>query len=188
MRITAVQELLATSILARCDASSDVRIVHNKLLGGWYVVRGTSDTPLSGKFASKEAAQQWLIDRKNARSDGPVREKDLQNFRDIHEAMQGGEPQNWQWVGKYMSQRMFGISEKRAKEYAAQHGGEAKRMDARGDDADNSARKAGDTLAYKGYAIKYNSTYEEFYISKGGSHIATAKSIEAAKKEIDGLV
>lgn len=49
------------------DASSDVRIVHNKLLGGWYVVRGSADTPLSGRFNSKEEAQQWLIDRKNQR-------------------------------------------------------------------------------------------------------------------------
>ena len=27
---------------------SKVRIVHNKLLGGWYVVRGPHQTPLSG--------------------------------------------------------------------------------------------------------------------------------------------
>jgi hypothetical protein len=46
-----------------------VRIVHNRLLGGWFVVRGTSDTPISGRFNSKEEAQQWLIDRKNARDD-----------------------------------------------------------------------------------------------------------------------
>ena len=49
----------------------------------------------------------------------------LDAFRSIHEAMQT-EPQTWQWIGPHMSQRMFGISESRAKEYAARHGGEAR--------------------------------------------------------------
>jgi hypothetical protein len=35
---------------------------------------------------------------------------------------------DWQWIGPHMSQRMLGITEKRAKEYAARHGGEAKKM------------------------------------------------------------
>lgn len=37
-----------------------VRIVYNKLLGGWYVVTGPHDTPLNGKFSSKAEAQEWL--------------------------------------------------------------------------------------------------------------------------------
>ena len=41
-----------------------VRIVHNKLLGGWYVVRGPHDTPISGRFNSKEEAKAWLEARK----------------------------------------------------------------------------------------------------------------------------
>jgi hypothetical protein len=41
-----------------------VKIVHNKLLGGWYVVRGPHHTPLSGRFDSKAAAQTWLATRK----------------------------------------------------------------------------------------------------------------------------
>lgn len=53
----------------------------------------------------------------------------LQAFRQISAEMQPAE-QNWQWVGKWMSQRMFGISEQRAKEYAARLGGEAKKMEA----------------------------------------------------------
>lgn len=53
----------------------------------------------------------------------------LEGFREIARLMAGNEPQDWQWIGKYMSQRMFGITEKRAKEYAARHGGEAKKMD-----------------------------------------------------------
>ena len=52
----------------------------------------------------------------------------LSGFRQLAAAMAGPEPQNWQWVGKHMSQRMFGISESRAKEYAARHGGVAKVM------------------------------------------------------------
>jgi hypothetical protein len=48
----------------------------------------------------------------------------LSAFRAIAEAM-NPEPQDWQWVGPHMSQRMFGISESRAKAYAARHGGVA---------------------------------------------------------------
>ena len=43
---------------------SDVRIVHNKLLGGWYIVRGAHDTPLSGRFNTKAEAQAELDWRK----------------------------------------------------------------------------------------------------------------------------
>lgn len=48
----------------------------------------------------------------------------LEAFRSLSEAMQT-EPTNWQWIGPHMSQRMFGITESRAKAYAARHGGEA---------------------------------------------------------------
>ena len=36
--------------------------------------------------------------------------------------------EGWQWIGPFMSQRMFGISEKRARDYAARYGGEASKM------------------------------------------------------------
>lgn len=49
-------------------------------------------------------------------------------FRAIAAQMQAGTPQNWQWIGKHMSQRMFGISEERARKYVEIFGGEAKRM------------------------------------------------------------
>lgn len=45
---------------------SGVRIVYNKLLGGWYIVRGPHQTPLGGRFNSKEEAQAHLMrHRKN---------------------------------------------------------------------------------------------------------------------------
>ena len=40
------------------------KIVHNKLLGGWYVVRGPHQTPLGGRFDTKAEAQAWLDRRK----------------------------------------------------------------------------------------------------------------------------
>jgi hypothetical protein len=40
--------------------SGGVRIIHNKVLGGWYVVRGPHNTPISGRFDSKYDAEQWL--------------------------------------------------------------------------------------------------------------------------------
>jgi hypothetical protein len=33
-----------------------MRIVFNKILNGWYIVRGRHDTPISGRFDSREAA------------------------------------------------------------------------------------------------------------------------------------
>ena len=44
---------------------SGVRIVYNKLLGGWYVVRGPHQTPLGGRFNSKAEAQAHLSRKKN---------------------------------------------------------------------------------------------------------------------------
>jgi hypothetical protein len=42
---------------------SDVRIVFNRLLNGWYIVRGPHQTPISGRFDSKEQAQAHLRTR-----------------------------------------------------------------------------------------------------------------------------
>ena len=36
------------------------RIVFNRLLGGWYIVRGPYDVPISGRFATKREAQLRL--------------------------------------------------------------------------------------------------------------------------------
>ena len=55
-----------------------------------------------------------------------MNEATLNGFRQIAATMLG--QQDWQWIGPYMSQRMFGITEQRAKEYAKRHGGEAKQM------------------------------------------------------------
>ncbi len=52
----------------------------------------------------------------------------LQAFREIAAAMSGPAPQDWQWIGAWPSQRMFGITEERAKRFAQRHGGEAKQM------------------------------------------------------------
>jgi len=51
----------------------------------------------------------------------------LMQFRAIADAMQT-EPTDWQWIGEHLSQRMFGITEQRAKAYAARHGGVARKM------------------------------------------------------------
>lgn len=39
------------------------KIVHNRLLGGWFVVRGPHHTPISGKFATKAEAKASLTKR-----------------------------------------------------------------------------------------------------------------------------
>jgi hypothetical protein len=51
----------------------------------------------------------------------------LHAFRLIADAMQTA-PTDWEWIGSHMSQRMFGITEKRAREFAERHGGTARKM------------------------------------------------------------
>jgi hypothetical protein len=36
------------------------KIVFNRLLNGWFIVRGTHQTPISGRFDTKEEAKQWF--------------------------------------------------------------------------------------------------------------------------------
>jgi hypothetical protein len=43
--------------------SMQVKIVYNKLLGGWYVVRGPHQTPLTGRFDTKTQAKAWLAQK-----------------------------------------------------------------------------------------------------------------------------
>lgn len=42
------------------------RIVHNKPLGGWFIVRGRHQTPIGGRFDTRAQAQAHL-DRQNSR-------------------------------------------------------------------------------------------------------------------------
>ena len=39
---------------------SDVKVVYNKLLGGWYIVRGPHHAPIGGRFATKADAVAHL--------------------------------------------------------------------------------------------------------------------------------
>ena len=55
-----------------------------------------------------------------------MNESQLNNFRNI--ANQMFPDQDWQWIGKWESQRHFGISQERAEAYAKQHGGKASKM------------------------------------------------------------
>lgn len=48
--------LLPLNLIGACD----MRIVFNKILNGWYIVRGRHDTPISGRFETKEAALAHL--------------------------------------------------------------------------------------------------------------------------------
>jgi hypothetical protein len=44
--------------------NTGIKIVYNRLLGGWYIVRGPHQTPLGGVFATKQEAQAYLRSRK----------------------------------------------------------------------------------------------------------------------------
>lgn len=52
----------------------------------------------------------------------------LEGFRLIAETMIG--QSDWRWIWQHMSQRMFGITEQWAKDYASRFGGIAKKMEA----------------------------------------------------------
>ena len=41
-----------------------MKIVHNRLLGGWFIVRGAHQTPIGGRFDSKQQAQADLNRRR----------------------------------------------------------------------------------------------------------------------------
>jgi len=40
-----------------------MKIIFNRLLNGWYIVRGPHQTPISGRFDSKQAALAHLRSR-----------------------------------------------------------------------------------------------------------------------------
>lgn len=37
-----------------------IRVIYNRILGGWYIVRGPHQTPISGRFSSREEALAHL--------------------------------------------------------------------------------------------------------------------------------
>lgn len=37
-----------------------MKVIYNRLLNGWYIVRGAHQTPISGRFDTKEAALAHL--------------------------------------------------------------------------------------------------------------------------------
>ena len=41
-----------------------IKVVFNKLLGGWFVVRGPHQAPLAGRFESRAAALAYLARNK----------------------------------------------------------------------------------------------------------------------------
>jgi hypothetical protein len=40
-----------------------MKVIYNGLLGGWYIVRGRYQTPISGRFDTKEQALAHLRSR-----------------------------------------------------------------------------------------------------------------------------
>lgn len=47
-------------VLTLQQGAGTVKIVYNALLDGWYIVRGAHQTPIGGRFDSKEAALAHL--------------------------------------------------------------------------------------------------------------------------------
>jgi hypothetical protein len=47
-------------LTAKHFGAIDMKVIYNGLLGGWYIVRGAHQTPISGRFETKEAAVAHL--------------------------------------------------------------------------------------------------------------------------------
>ena len=47
-------------LTAKHSGAIDMKVVYNGLLGAWYIVRGAHQTPISGRFETKEAALAHL--------------------------------------------------------------------------------------------------------------------------------
>lgn len=52
----------------------------------------------------------------------------LDYFRSLADAMAGDTLRDWQYVGPYISQRYYGITEQKAKDLQARFGGDARQM------------------------------------------------------------
>jgi hypothetical protein len=50
----------AVHLLAKPTGACDMKIVFNQILNGWYIVRGRHQTPISGRFESKQEALAYL--------------------------------------------------------------------------------------------------------------------------------
>ena len=56
-----MQTLLGrATLLVKLTGACNMKVVYNSLLTGWFIVRGAHQTPISGKFDSKEAALAHL--------------------------------------------------------------------------------------------------------------------------------
>ena len=50
-------------LTAKPTGACDMKVVYNGILGGWFIVRGAHQTPISGRFETKEAALAHLRKR-----------------------------------------------------------------------------------------------------------------------------
>jgi hypothetical protein len=59
-----MQTLLGVATLpAKPTGACDMKVIYNSVLAGWFIVRGAHQTPISGRFETKEAALAHLRKR-----------------------------------------------------------------------------------------------------------------------------
>jgi len=52
--------LTSVPLQANPIGACNMKVVYNSLLSGWFIVRGAHQTPISGRFETKEAAMAHL--------------------------------------------------------------------------------------------------------------------------------
>jgi hypothetical protein len=56
-----MQTLLGVATLRqKLTGACNMKVIYNGILGGWYIVRGAHQTPISGRFETREAALAHL--------------------------------------------------------------------------------------------------------------------------------
>jgi hypothetical protein len=94
--------------------------------GGWIIFQKIIQTHVDS-FRLKTTLPQSSTTTQTQTRGRTMNDATLNAFRTIAESM-NSEAADWTWTGPYMSQRMVGITETRAKQYAERHGGTASKM------------------------------------------------------------
>lgn len=56
--------LFLQSLLLFIFGANMVKIVYNRILGGWFIVRGPHQSPIGGRYETKQAAEAALKGKK----------------------------------------------------------------------------------------------------------------------------
>lgn len=163
-----------------------VRIVYNRLLGGWYVVTGPHQTPINGRFDSKGEAQAWLDGRRTA---NPSLERAREEAKQLARAegvamvvVYDPEDEQHHYAPAHAVKQLFPLATI-VDTYVSRGAKRVRRT------ANPKRPVASDkSTAHRGHLITHNRIHDTFHVSRDGHHITSQPTLAAAKRAIDELV